>query len=74
MKVDELDAHMKPGDLAILAVWNNRNNLLEGAHFFTVQKLEDGYQTYNAGQIHNTRTLEDAIAKGRLIKGYRIKI
>lgn len=72
MQEDVMEAHMKKDDLAILAIWNNRNNPLEGAHFFTVQKLETGYDTYNAGRVKNKQTLKDIIANGKLIKGYRI--
>lgn len=71
--VNALEARMQEHDLAILAVWNDRSNLFKGAHFFVVQKLAEGYETYNAGYVLDKTTLENIIGKGKLIKGYLIR-
>lgn len=69
-----LAAAMENGDAAIVMIWNDKNDLRRGAHFFAVQKTAAGYAAYNrfSGQkTPFTRALfSEILADGRYLSGY----
>ena len=73
--VAALDESLQVGDTAILTIWNNKNDITKGAHFFAVKKTEDGFETYNQETDQNIyqEPLEGVLANGNFITGYAIK-
>ena len=72
-KLDALEAALVPGDTAIIVIWNDRQDLRKGAHFFTVQRQQEGYTVYNRlAEISDTLSLSSIIGNGNFITGYRI--
>lgn len=64
---------MAVGDAAIVMIWNDKNDLRRGAHFFAVQKTAAGYEAYNrfSGQkAPFTRArFSEILAGGRYLSG-----
>ena len=74
--VAALDESLQVGDTAILNIWNDKNDIMRGAHFFAVKKTEDGFEVYNNGgeSIDKPpKSLEGVLANGNFITGYVIK-
>lgn len=72
-KLDALEAALVPGDAAIIVIWNDRQDLRKGAHFFTVQRQSEGYTVYNRlAEVSDTLSLSSIIGTGSFITGYRI--
>jgi len=72
-RLSALEAAMCTNDTAILFIWNDRADLRQGAHFFTVQKQHSGYTVYNRlAAVKSYETLADIIGKGMFITGCRL--
>jgi hypothetical protein len=69
--LSELESRMKVGDVAVMAVWNNREDIRGGAHFFAIDRKEDGYHGYN-GPVAQAATLPQVLGKANLITSYLI--
>ena len=65
---------MENDDAAIVMIWNDKDDLRCGAHFFAVQKTAAGYAAYNrfSGQkAPFTRAqFSEILANGRYLSGY----
>lgn len=73
-KPDQLANALENGDAAVVMIWNDKNDLRRGAHFFAVQKTAGGYKAYNrfSGQkTPFTRSLfSEILENGRYLSGY----
>ncbi len=65
-----LEKALQPGGIAILMIWNDRAHITRGAHFFTVQRAENGqsYAAYNRSP-ERSPTLAGLVGKGRFAAG-----
>ncbi len=71
---EALMRRMQAGSIAVIMIWNRKDSLRAGAHFFTLQQTQNGYAGYNlcAGTVAR---LNDAdalalFARSRYICGY----
>lgn len=73
-KPEQLADALENGDTAIVMIWNDKDDLRRGAHFFAVQKTAAGCRAYNrfSGQkTPFTRALfSEILENGRYISGY----
>lgn len=73
---EQLASALENGYAAIMMIWNDKNDLRRGAHFFTVQKTAGGYQAYNrfSGQkTPFTRAhFSEILANARYLSGYAL--
>lgn len=68
---------MKMGDVAVMLIWNDRENVQKGVHYFTVQRAGNGYEAYNryAGEKAplQKRNLSEILNHSRYILGYLLR-
>ncbi len=73
-RVSALEDAMDEGSAAILAIWNDRNDIMRGAHFFAVRRAAEGFTACNR-EAPNARgaSLADVLGQGRLITAYLLR-
>lgn len=72
--LEKMEDEIKNGDIAIIMIWNSKDDFQRGAHFFTVQKVDDGYEAYNrySGDCsaRSGADLSEIIGNSQYIYGY----
>lgn len=72
-RTDTLTAAMRTGDTAILVIWNDRERLRSGAHFFAIQRTAAEYTAYNREGVAESGTLPEILGRGQLITAYLVQ-
>lgn len=70
---DQMEKAMKDGSVSIVVMWNTKTNLLKGAHFYAVEKTDQGIRSYNGPGDRRYQSLTDMIGNGKFITGYTIR-